>query len=173
MEAYVSKVSECDIVQDDSTSVPDFMQQMVAPSGDPNIRSNLTSDVSELEFPSDIAEGRMCGNLRIIFIVKEDARNSQKVYGTKSLQINVTCLSNDNLEDTSLNAVYGSEDIPEVEVGDENPFGVESEVIVNYGSCHSPKTMACMYCGFDDGMVGVDEDSWNMWQTIEVIDLIY
>ena len=102
-----------------------------------------------------------------------DARNSQKVYGTKSLQINVTCLSNDNLEDTSLNAVYGSEDIPEVEVGDENPFGVESEVIVNYGSCHSPKTMACMYCGFDDGMVGVDEDSWNMWQTIEVIDLIY
>ena len=168
VEAYISQVSECDDVQEDETSLPEFMQQMTAPSGDPSIGNNLTSDVSELEFPSHVAEGRTCGNVRIIFVVKDNTRNSPKIHGRKSIQINITCASNANLQDTSIQAIYGSDDIPNVEVGDTNPFGAESSVMVNYGSCHSPKSFACMYCGFEDGQVGVDDDSWNMWQTIEV-----
>ena len=144
------------------------MDQMISPSGDVMIGTNLTSDISDLEFPSDYLEQKKCGNIRIIFVIKEIAGSSGRIHGTKSIQINITCPSNDNLEDTSIQAIYESEEIPDVEVGDTNPFGLGSNVIMNYGSCHSPKTMACMYCGFEDGIVGVDDDSWNLWQTIEV-----
>ena len=144
------------------------MDQMISPSGDVMIGNNLTSDLSNLEFPSAYAEQKRCGNVRIIFMIKEIARSSERIHGTKSIQINITCPSTDNLDDTSIQAIYESEEIPDVEVGDTNPFGLGSNVIMNYGSCHSPKTMACMYCGFEDGIVGVDDDSWNLWQTIEV-----
>ena len=144
------------------------MDQMLSPLGDVMIGSNLTSDVSNLEFPSDYAEQKRCGNIRIIFVIKEIVGSSERIHGTKSIQINITCPSNDNLDDTSIHAIYESEEIPDVEVGDINPFGPGSHVIMNYGNCYSPKTMACMYCGFEDGIVGVDDDSWNLWQTIEV-----
>ena len=168
VEAYLAKVSECDDNHDDVTLLPQLMEQMTNPSGDTTISSNLTADISEIEFPSDVAEGKICGNVRIIFMIKGNTRNSPRIYGTKSVQINITCPSNDNLDDTSIQAIYGSEEIPDVNVGDTNPFGNETDIIVSYGSCKSPKTMACMYCGFEDGLVGVDDDSWNLWQTIEV-----
>ena len=72
------------------------------------------------------------------------------------------------MEDVRLNVTYTSTNITTVEVGQSNPFPDGSEVIIEYGGCHVPKTMSCLYCGFDDGQVGVDEETWNTWQTIEV-----
>ena len=72
------------------------------------------------------------------------------------------------MRDVKLDVKYGSSEAPVVQVGDENPFGTDSEINVDVGSCYLPKTMACMYCGFEDGNVGLDEDMWDAISTIEV-----
>ena len=84
------------------------------------------------------------------------------------MQINVECHSNENQGDIKITTSYTSTEIPVVEVGDENPFGQGSQVTVDYGRCLWPKAMACLYCGFDEGRVGVDDETWDTWQTIEV-----
>ena len=164
----MSKVSECDEPTDISSSIPAYMEKMEIPSGHATISDNLTSDVSEFEFPSDVTEGKVCGIVRVIFVLKDDSGSEEILYGTKSVQLNITCPSNENMEDVRLLVNYSSTDIPTVEVGDRNPFGAGSEVIVDFGGCLMPKTFGCLYCGFDEGQVGVDDETWDTWQTVEV-----
>ena len=174
LQAYMSKVTECDALGDLNT-IPDYMEEMPIKSGYATINNDLTSDVSDFEFPSEVAENQVYGNVRIIFVVVDDSGN--QVYGTKSLQVKIESHSNASMGDVKLNVTYGSEqvngttsEVPLVEVGDLNPFGIGSNVTIDYGSCYSPKTIACLYCGFDDGDVGVDEDTWNTWQSVQVFE---
>ena len=89
---------------------------------------------------------------------------------TASIQVSVDC-SSFEMRDVKLAVKYGSSEAPVVQVGDKNPFGDGTEITVDSGSCYMPKTMACMYCGFemDTGDVGLDEDTWAAISTIEVL----
>ena len=158
---------ECD-EPNDISAIPEFMQKLTIPSGYATIANDLKSDVSDFELPLDVSEGKTCGNVRIVFVLKDDSGSETITYGTKSVQIHIACVSNTNMGDVKLTTTYASSEIPVVEVGDSNPFGAGSEVSVEYGDCHAPKTIACMYCGFEDGNVGGDDETWNMWDTIEV-----
>ena len=95
---------------------------------------------------------------------------------TTSIQVEVDC-SSFEMGDVKLDVQFdegsGSGEAPVVQVGDENPFGDGTSIEVEFGSCYLPKTMACMYCGFDmekgyDEMVGLDDEMWEAISTIEV-----
>ena len=113
-----------------------------------------------------MAKGTICGDVRVVFVLTDTQQSN--IYDTTSLKINVACPSSTDIGDPSLNVTYGYNNIPTVQVGDRNPFGSDSEVMVDYGKCAMPKTMACLYCGFDDDKVGVDDATWALWQTKEV-----
>ena len=164
----MSSISECDEPTQLDT-LPEYLQQLTTDTDSfVIINDNLTSDLSNFMFPPDVSEGKICGNIRVILALKATSSGETNIHGTKSMQINVNCHSNENQGDVKITTSYTSSDIPVVEVGDENPFGQGSQVTVDYGNCHSPKAMACLYCGFDDGSVGVDDETWDTWQTIEV-----
>ena len=98
--------------------------------------------------------------------------NGKMVEGqtTTSILVEVDC-STVEIQDVKLDVQYGNGDIPTVQVGDRNPFGDETEIEVDVGSCYMPKTLACMYCGFDmekEKMVGLDDDMWEAISTVEV-----
>ena len=164
----MSSISECD-EPTELDPIPEYLQQLTTDTGSfVIINENLTSDLSNFMFPSDVSEGKICGNIRVILALKATSSRESNIHATKSMQINVKCHSNENQGDIKITTSYTSTEIPVVEVGDENPFGQGSQVTVDYGSCHWPKAMSCLYCGFDEGRVGVDDETWDTWQTIEV-----
>ena len=164
----MSSISECDEPTELDT-LPEYLHQLTTDTGGfVIINDNLTADLSNFVFPPDVSEGKICGNVRVVLALKSTSSGITNIHGTKSLQINVKCHSNENQGDIKITASYSSTEIPVVEVGDENPFGQGSQVTVDYGNCYSPKAMACLYCGFDEGRVGVDDETWDTWQTIEV-----
>ena len=164
----MSSVSECDEPTELDT-LPEYLQQLTTDTDSfVIINDNLTSDLSNFVFPSDVSQGKICGNIRVILALKATSSREPNIHATKSMQINVKCHSNENQGDVRITTSYTSTEIPVVEVGDENPFGQGSQVTVDYGNCHAPKAMACLYCGFDEGRVGVDDETWDTWQTVEV-----
>ena len=164
----MSSISECD-EPTELDPIPEYLQQLTTDTGSfVIINDNLTSDLSNFMFPSDVSEGKICGNIRVILALKATSSRESNIHATTSMQINVKCHSNENQGDIKITTSYTSTEIPVVEVGDENPFGQGSQVIVDYGSCRWPKAMACLYCGFDEGRVGVDDETWDTWQTVEV-----
>ena len=140
------------------------------------VNTDLTSDVSNLEFPTEVTTGQLCGPIRVVFRVLDN--NGVMILGQKttSIEVNVDCSLVSNSSrfvgngDVKLDVTYGSSDIPVVEVGDRNPFGATTQVKVDFGNCYWPKTAACLYCGFDEetGGVGLDDETWNAISTIEV-----
>ena len=163
----MSKVTECDEPEklNDTGDMPAFMETI---KEDVDINEDLTVDVADVNFPNSVAQGMACGNIQVIFVLTGESKSM--IYDTKSRQVNVDCQTTANIGDVKLEATYGSPSIiPTVEVGDRNPFGVGSTVKVSFGNCGIPKTLACLYCGFDHNGVGVDNETWSQWQTPEVI----
>ena len=166
VKAFLSLVTECD----EPTSVDISSPFLAEFTSDAVVGDDLTSDVSNLEFPDDVINGKICGPIRVIFLVTNDGENLQG-QTSSSMQVNVTCnQSLDTVGDVKLEVTYGSSDIPVIQVGDKNPFGENTEIAVDTGSCYMPKVMACLYCGFefDNGTVGLDDDTWNTISTVEV-----
>ena len=167
VKAALSKVTECDFPEmpENNGEVPPFMVML---QGDAGITNELTADVSKLVLPDAVDKGDICGPLKIVFALWNNSNSqagkfvqSQK---TASIPVHIECEAGD----VKLEATYGSSDVPSIEVGAKNPFGAGSSVKVDYGSCYMPKTMACLYCGFDDGKVGIEDSTWNAWTTIQV-----
>ena len=177
MTGSVSKITECDeptnIYDLESTNQPISLAMQPASAA---VNTDLTSDVSNLEFPTEVTTGQLCGPIRVVFRVLDN--NGVMILGQKttSIEVNVDCSLVSNSSrfvgngDVKLDVTYGSSDIPVVEVGDRNPFGATTQVKVDFGNCYWPKTAACLYCGFDEetGGVGLDDETWNAISTIEV-----
>ena len=165
LHAYSSKVSQCDEPQkvygvDDQ---PEFMENI---QENITISRDLTLDVTDLPFPSTL---NTCGKIEIVFVLTNSAQS--RIYDTRSRSVQIDCQKMGNIGDVKIDVISGSPStsIPIAQVGDRNPFGINATVKVSIGSCGAPQTMACLYCGFDDNVVGVDNETWNQWQTQEVI----
>ena len=158
----MSKVGECD-EPDNLAELPTFMEIMQTGV---TIKADLTADLTAIAFPTGVADGTTCGNVRILFVLTDSQKST--IYDTTSLQIIVACPSSRDVGYVNLSVTYGYSNIPTVQVGDRNPFGSDSAVRVDYVNCARPKSMACLYCGFDDDKVGVDDNTWARWQTKEV-----
>ena len=163
LHAYSSKVSQCDEPQKvygigDQPEFMETIQENITIGGD------LTLDVTDLPFPST-----SCGNIQIVFVLTNSAQS--QIYDTRSRSVQIDCQKMGNIGDVKIDVINGSPstNIPIVQVGDRNPFGINATVKVSLGSCVAPQTMACLYCGFNDNVVGVDNETWNQWQTQEVI----
>ena len=164
----MSKVTECDEPDklNGTGDMPSFMEKIREDLG---INEDLTVDVADLKFPNSVAQGVTCGNVQVVFVLTGESKSM--IYDTKSRQVNIDCQKLANIGDVKIDVTYGSYDvrsIPTVEVGDRNPFGITSTVKVSFGNCGIPKTLACLYCGFNDNGAGVDTETWSQWQTQEV-----
>ena len=137
------------------------------------ISSDLTADVKDLSISSlqTLCSWKYISKqVRIVFMMLDD--NGKMVEGqtTTSILVEVDC-SSVEIRDVKLDVQYGNDDVPIVQVGDRNPFGEGTEIEVDVGSCYMPKTLACMYCGFDmekELMVGLDDEMWEAISTVEV-----
>jgi len=92
------------------------------------------------------------------------------VFDRQSHPVKIVCEG--NIPDVKIelnNAAQGEVlNIPSVQIGDQNPFGVDTSVKISSGECHTAHAMACLYCGFDGNNVGIDNQTWYQWQTMEV-----
>ena len=160
VNAYLSKIQECD--EPDPAEIPPFMEII---QEDIAVNDDLTIDVSGIAFPGNEAS---CGNHQIVFILTSSI--DKQVFDRRSRPVKINCES--NVADVKIelgNAAQGEVlNVPDVEVGDQNPFGYETSVKVSSGTCLNAQTMACLYCGFDGNSVGVDNQTWYQWQTMEV-----
>ena len=167
--ASIFSVTECD----DPTSSNASGEFAFPLEGRGLISSDLTADVKDLSissFQTLCSWKYISKQVRIVFMMLDD--NGKMVEGqtTTSILVEVDC-STVEIRDVKLDVQYGNGDIPTVQVGDRNPFGDETEIEVDVGSCYMPKTLACMYCGFDmekEKMVGLDDDMWEAISTVEV-----
>ena len=127
------------------------------------IGTDLTLDVTDLPFRSI---SNTCGKVQIVFVLTN--ADLSRIYDTRSRSVQIDCKKSEDLGDVKIE-IEGSTSIPMVNVGDRNPFGVNARAKVSLGNCIAPQTMACLYCGFDGNMVGVDNETWYQWLTQEVI----
>ena len=169
VSASIFSVTECD----DPTSSNASGEFAFPLEGRGLISSDLTADVKDLSissFQTLCSWKYISKQVRIVFMMLDD--NGKMVEGqtTTSILVEDDC-STVEIRDVKLDVQYGNGDIPTVQVGDRNPFGDETEIEVDVGSCYMPKTLACMYCGFDmekEKMVGLDDDMWEAISTVEV-----
>ena len=131
------------------------------------VNEDLTIDVSDIPFPNNSTS---CGNNQVVFVLASSI--DSQIYDRRSHPIHVHC-NEGNKGDVKIylnNAAQGELlNIPNVQIGDPNPFGVDTSVRFSSGNCANPQAMACLYCGFDGHKIGVDNETWFQWQTMEVI----
>ena len=166
ISASILSVTECDDPTNNNASGA-FSFPL---EGRGTISNDLTADVKDLGLQSlsSLCSWKFISNkVRIVFMMLDENGKIVEGQTTTSIQADIDCASFE-VRDVKLDVKYGSSEAPVVQVGDENPFGTDSEINVDVGSCYLPKTMACMYCGFEDGAVGLDEDMWDAISTIEV-----
>ena len=164
INAAVARVSECDELSKLSE------EAIKSDIGSAPVNDDLSVDLSELDFPSDVNSAQTCGQIRVMFWATNNDGVLIEDQETTSIQVNVKCQSLESVKDVKLDVIYGTEEIPVIEPGDKNPFGETSQVKVDIGDCYMPKTVACLYCGFDfdSGRVGLDDETWDAISTIEV-----
>ena len=165
--AAVTRVSECDEVSKLSE------EAIKSDIGSAPVNDDLSVDLSDLDFPSDVSSAKTCGPIRVMFWATNNDGDLIEGQETTSIQVNIKCNSLESVKDVKLDVIYGTEEIPVIEPGDKNPFGEISQVTVDTGDCYMPKTVACLYCGFDfdNGTVGLDNDTWDAISTIQVYKL--
>ena len=164
INAAVARVSECDELSKPSE------EAIKSDIGSAPVNDDLSVDLSELDFSSDVNSAQTCGPIRVMFWATNNDDVLIENQETTTIQVNVKCQSFESVKDVKLDVIYGTEEIPVIEPGDKNPFGETSQVNVDIGDCYMPKTVACLYCGFDfdSGRVGLDEETWGAISTIEV-----
>ena len=167
INAAVARVSECDELSKPSE------EAIKSDIGSAPVNDDLSVDLSELDFPSDVNSAQTCGPIRVMFWATNNDGDLIEGQETTSIQVNIKCNSLESVKDVKLGVIYGTEEIPVIEPGDKNPFGEKSQVKVDTGDCYMPKIVACLYCGFefDSGKVGLDDDTWDAISTIQVYTL--
>ena len=129
------------------------------------VNDDLTIDMSDVDFPDKVSS---CGNHKIVFVLASSI--DKQVFDRRSHPVKIDC--GKNVADIKIelgNAAQGEVlNIPNVKVGDQNPFGYETSVKLSSGTCLNAQTMACLYCGFDGNSVGVDNQTWYQWQSMGV-----
>ena len=166
VHAYLSKIPECNEPEKvyDAVETPPFMHMIQA---NIPVNEDLTIDVSDIQFSNNATS---CGSNQIVFVLASSI--DSHIYDRRSHQIQVNC-NEGNKGDVRIylsNAAQAySAHGSNLQIGNPNPFGVDTSVRFSSGTCTNPQTMACLYCGFDGQKIGVDNETWYQWKSVEVI----
>ena len=174
VSASIFSVTECD----DPTSNNASGEFAFPLEGRGPISSDLTANVKDLSVSSLqtlCSWNYISKQVRIVFMMLDESGKMVEGQTTTSILVEVDC-SSFEIRDVKLDVEYGAnseltDNLKVVQVGDRNPFGDDTEIEVDVGSCYMPKTLACMYCGFDmekEMMVGLDDEMWEAISTVEV-----
>ena len=170
VHVYISKIPECNepekvYNESNNDDFPSFMGVML--TNDP-VKDDLTVDVTDLVISNAF---KFCGSNKIVYVLASS--DGKQLYDSTSQSVRIDCQERGMGGDVKIelgNDIQGELlNIPNVQIGDRNPFGDETSVKISSASCLDLKPMACLYCGFDGNRVGVDNQTWYQWQTMEVM----